>query len=248
MRHSKSLWIGAALVAVALLLPTDTSAQRRSSSSSSWNDDDGPRETETVEKTVAFPDNGTLRLKNFSGDVHIVAGNGHDLKIKARRRASRERLDHIKLDVQSSGSSVTVNANVPDASWERDHRNNNVVETAMEIEVPASARLDVDVFSSNVTVERVVGDQRLKTFSGEITVRDPRGADINAETFSGDINVFVEPNAKGSVSFHSFSGALESKLNIASMSKKRRDIEGSLPGGAGPRLNFKTFSGDLQIK
>ena len=246
MRNQKHFWLGAALVGVALLLPAATSAQSRNRSGWSWSDNDGPKETETVERTVPFPNNGTLHLKNFSGDIHIVAGNGHDLVIKARRSAPRERLDHIKLDVQSSGSSVTVNANKPDSSWTE--KNNNVVETTMEITLPADARLDVDAFSSDVVIERVTGSQRLKTFSGDVTVRDPRGADIEAETFSGDIRVDAGSNAKGSVSFHSFSGSFEGPLNVTSMSRRKRDIEGSLPGGSGPRLSFKTFSGDLTIR
>ena len=248
MRNPKHFWLGAALVVAALVLPPVTSAQSKSkrSNDGSCSGDDGPKETETVERTVAFPSNGTLRLKNFSGDIHITAGNGHDLIIKARRRAPRERLDHIKLDIETSGASVTVNANKPDSSWTE--KNNNVVETAMDIEVPANARLNVDAFSSNVIIERVTGDQHLKTFSGEITVRDPHGAAIDAETFSGDIRVDAGANAKGSVSFHSFSGSFEGPLNVTSMSKRKRDIEGSLTGGAGPRLNFKTFSGDLTIR
>lgn len=247
MKLRNVMWMGVAMLGVAVLLPSSVAAQGRSRDWS-WSDDDrGPKKTETVERTVSFPANGTLRLKNFSGDVHIVAGNGHDVVITAKRRATRERLDHIKLEVETSGGSVSINANKPDREWEKDRHNNNVVETTMEVQVPAFARLEVEVFSSDVTVEGVTGEQHLKTFSGDLIVREPRSA-IDAETFSGDINVMVDARAKGSVAFHTFSGDLDSSLAITSTSRRKRDIEGTLPGGAGPKMSFKTFSGDVAIK
>src|SRR5271169_6673084 len=77
------------------------------------------KESETVNKTVAYPSNGTLKLRNFSGDVHITATNGHDVVIKAVREADRDRLDHIKLDIETSGSTVSIQANKRDADWSR---------------------------------------------------------------------------------------------------------------------------------
>lgn len=246
MRISSVIRAGMAFVLAAALFPAAVSAQRNRGSSWS-NDDRGPKETETVDKTVAFPVNGTLRLKNFSGDIHITGTSGHEIVLRARRRAGREQLDHIKLDIQTSGSTVTINANKQDAEWEHSHHNNNVVETAFELQVPSAANLDIDAFSSDVTIEGIDGDQALKTFSGDIRVNGPKGA-MNAETFSADIAITVDSNATGSVSFNTFSGDLESALSITSTSWRKHDVEGTLPGGAGRPLKFKTFSGDLQIK
>lgn len=220
-----------------------------------WSDDRGPQETETVERTVAFPSNGTVRIKNFSGDIRITPASGGNVVLKATRRASRETLDHVKLEVSSSGSLVTIEANQRDPSWVRPRHHRDVVETQMELQVPASADLDVDAFSSDVTVEGMNADQRIKTFSGEITVRGLKG-EIDAETFSADIRVTLDAAAKGSVWFDSFSGSLDSDLALTTMSydsrrnrgRRARRIEGTLPGGAGPRLRFHTFSGDVELR
>lgn len=249
MMRISSVWrVGVAMLCAVALVPMVVSAQSRNAGRS-WSDDNdrGPKETERVEKTIALPANGTLRLKNFSGDIHIVGTSGRDIVLKATRRAPREQLDHIKLDIATSGSTVTINANKTDAEWERGRRNSNVVETTFELQVPASATLDIDAFSSDLTIEGMDGDQALKTFSGDIRVLGSKGA-IEAETFSADITVVVDPNAKGSVSFSTFSGDFDSPLSITSSSRRKRNIEGALPGGAGRRLQFKTFSGDLQIK
>lgn len=253
MRMSK-VWgmATAAMVAAVLAAPAMQAQGRnrdRSDDRGRYSDDDGPRETENVDRTIAMPPNGTLRLRNFSGDIHVTATSGRDVIMKARRRASRDRLDHIKLDVQTSGSTVTIDANHRDREWE-DRRNNNVVETSFELQVPASVHLDIDAFSSEVTVDGMNGDQRLKTFSGNLIVRNVK-QDIDAETFSGDIRVTVDRNARGSVSFHTFSGDIDSELAISTRSngsRWNRNVEGTLPGGAGPRLQFRTFSGDVELR
>lgn len=207
-------------------------------------DDRGPKETEQVDRTISIPSNGTLRLKNFSGNVHIVASNGRgDISMKATRRATRDRLDRIKLDVSTSGSTVTIDANKQ--VQDRD-RNNNVVDTTFELTVPASVRLDIEVFSSDVTVDGMTGDQKIHSFSGEIEVLNPKG-EIDAETFSADINVTVWKDARGTISFDTFSGEVDTRLPISSTSWRRRSIDGTLPGGPGPRMKFHTFSGDLKI-
>jgi DUF4097 and DUF4098 domain-containing protein YvlB len=224
------------------------------------------KETEVVNKTVPFPDGGTLKLKNFSGAITITGTSGRDVVMKATRTATRDRLDHIKLSVDTSGSTVTINANDKDSSWHDDH--DDVVETTFEIQVPMRARLDVDAFSSRVDVSNVSGDERLHTFSGAVTVRDGAGAidaysfsgrldvdaaaagtspDLSLETFSGPIHVRLANDAKGSVEFNSFSGAFDSDLPVSLHSMRKRSVSADLPGGSGHTLKFHTFSGDVTL-
>ena len=56
-------------------------------------------ETEHITQTAALAPGGTLRLKNFSGHVTITGADRQDASIDAVRRASRDRLDHVKLDI-----------------------------------------------------------------------------------------------------------------------------------------------------
>ena len=221
---------------------------------SDYSDSDGPRETEVVEKTVALPSNGTVHIKNFSGDIRITPSSNNNIVLKATRRAPRETLDHIKLGVETSGSTVNIEANEKDPSWSRPRNHSDVVETQMEIQVPVSADLDIDAFSSDVSVDGINADQRIKTFSGMITVRGLKG-EIDAETFSADIRVTLSGGSKGNVTFDSFSGRLDSSLALTTQSydsgrrgRRSRNVEGTLPGGSGPRLRFHTFSGDVELR
>ena len=202
------------------------------------------QETERVDRTASIRAGGELRIKNFSGKVTITGSRRGDIAIHAVRRASRERLDNIKLEVTESGSGVTIEANKKADSWRE--RDNNVVETDLDIQVPEDVTLDVEVFSSDVRVTDVTGRQRVHTFSGTIEVQGATGP-VNAETFSGDIELTLGQGAGGRVDFDSFSGSLRSD-GMVTRSAGRRRVTGVVGTGGNNDYRFKTFSGDVRIK
>ena len=201
-------------------------------------------ETERVDRNVSIRAGGQLRLKNFSGRVTITGSHRSDVAVHAVRRATRDRLDHIKLQITETGSSVSIEANKKDDGW-RD-RNNNVVDTEFEILVPSDIVLDIDVFSSDIFVKDVRGRQRLHTFSGDVEVTGAEGA-LDAETFSGDVSVKLVQGVSASVDFDSFSGSLTSDVPMSYRSGSRRRIRGDI-GSGGTDYHFTTFSGDVWIR
>ena len=226
-------------------------------------------ETEHVSRTVALEPGGTLQVKNFSGRVTITGSDRSEVVVEAVRRAPRSRLDRIKLDVHTSGSTVVVvDANQRDSSWWGFGSGTNIVETELDIKVPRKTQLDVSVFSSPVTVEGVEGAHKLhgfssrltlndvagpvraKTFSGSVSIREKSWADnpsIDVETFSGGIDLRVTDATRGTVSFNSFSGHLSSDVPLTMHSSSRRSVRAELGGGGGGTLRFKTFSGSVKI-
>ena len=225
------------------------------------------QETERVHKVVPLGPGGTVVLHNFSGAVRIVGADVNEVTIDAVRTATRDRLDHIKLDVEASGSTVTIEANRKDPSW---HVNNdNVVKTEFDITVPRQARLEIKVFSSDVHVRNVSGDQKLETFSGDLRVEDgparieaktfsgdieaglvagATGPDLGLETFSGSITLRVPGNAAAALDFDSFSGKLTSDVPLTVAEQRKGHLRATLNGGdAQHRVHLKTFSGDVKI-
>ena len=204
----------------------------------------GQDETERVDRTVSIRAGGLLRLKNFSGRVTITGSNRSDIAVHAVRRAPRERLDHIRLEISETSSGVLIEANKKDAYWrERDH---DVVETDFDIQVPADVTLNVDVFSSDVIVKDVRGRQRVKTFSGGIDVTGAEAA-LDAESFSGDIEVKLVQGISASVDFDSFSGSLRTDVPMNYRSGRGRRVSADI-GSGGTDYHFKTFSGDVRIR
>jgi DUF4097 and DUF4098 domain-containing protein YvlB len=224
-------------------------------------------ETERVHKVVPLAPGGTLKLDNFSGQVRITGADVSQVTIDAVRTAPQDRLDHIKLDIQATDSTVTIQANKKESGWS--HQQDNVVETEFDIQVPRSTRLDVKVFSSPVHVRNVSGELSLHSFSGETTVEDGAaridaktfsgalavhlangvtGPDLNLETFSGGIDLRVPAEARAALSFDSFSGTLTSDLPLTLHEQKRGHLRADLNGGDAQRsMRLKTFSGNVKI-
>jgi len=205
---------------------------------------DGPKETERIDRTVQIRAGGELRLKNFSGRITISGSSRGDMAVHAVRHASRERLDHIKLEITETASGVSIEANKKDSDWRE--RDNNVVDTEFDIELPADVSVDIDAFSSDVEVKDVRGRQRVKTFSGAVDLSGGEKA-ITAETFSGDITVKLVQGASASVDFDSFSGDIKTSVPMSYRSTGRRHVRAEI-GAGGTDYNFKTFSGDLRIR
>ena len=205
------------------------------------------RDTETVDRTLTMAPGGTLRLKTFSGRVKITGTSGNQLIVHAIRRATRERLEDIKLEITQSGSTVEIDAN--HRLVER--RNDNVVDTDFEIQVPSKTRLDIKTFSAPVTVINVAGSHNVDGFSSDVTVELSEwgdGTDLDVKTFSGDIRLRLPQSARGNVDFDSFSGSFESDLPVTMTSSSRRNFRGSLNGGGTGDFRLKTFSGDVTIR
>jgi len=226
-------------VLAGLLLAAPAAAQ-------DWKDrrDDGPKETERVDRTVQIRAGGQLRLKNFSGRITITGSNRPDVAVHAIRRASRDRLNHIKLEITETSSGVSNEANKKDPGW--DERDNNVVDTEFTIEVPADVAVDVETFSSEVDVVDVRGKQRVHTFSGDVTLSGGE-KEIDAETFSGDIEVKLVQGISASIDFDSFSGSIKTSVPLNYHSSSRRRIRAEI-GGGGNDYRFKTFSGDVRLR
>jgi len=231
-----------AIAVLSLALAAPALAQRTRDRDRNW--DDGPKETERVDRTVSIRAGGRLKLNNFSGTVTITGSNRGDMVVHAIRRATRDRLDRIKLEINETSSGVTIEANRRDPSSREE--NNNVVDTEFDIQVPADVNLDVDVFSSDVIVKDVRGSQKVHTFSGDIELSGGESS-IDAETFSGDINLKLVSGASASVDFDSFSGEMRSNVPMNMRSSSRRRTRADI-GAGGTDYHFKTFSGNLRIR
>ncbi|MDP2055074.1 MAG: hypothetical protein Q8L75_15670 [Acidobacteriota bacterium] len=204
------------------------------------------KETENVDRTLTLQPGGTLRLKTFSGRVRITGGSGDQVVIKAVRRADRERLNDIKLEITQSGNIIEVDAN--HRMVER--RNDNVVETDFDIQVPARTRLDIKTFSAPVTVIGVNEDQHIDGFSSSVTIESTEwnDHDLDINTFSGGVRLRLPATARGSIDFNTFSGSFESDLPVTLNNSSRRNFRGSLNGGGTGDFKLKTFSGDVSIR
>jgi len=224
-------------------------------------------DTERVTRTIGLDSGGALRLKSFSGRVSITAADRAEVAIDALRHGSRSTLDDIKLDIDKNGNTVNIDANRRQSgTWWWRHR--DVVETDFDIKVPRRTDLDVTVFSAPVNVHGVEGSHTVRTFSSRVVLDDVTGPvrahsfsgrieirerswsgdqSIDVDTFSGDIDLRLPDAARGTVTFNSFSGRLDSDLPLVLRTSSRRHLQAELGGGGDGTLRFKTFSGSVRI-
>ena len=247
----------------ALVLAAPAAAQR--DRDRDRDQDRGPRETENVDRTLSLPPGGTVRLKTFSGRVNITGSSGNQVVIKAVRRATRERLNDIKLEITQNGNIIDIDANHRVV----ERRNDNAVETDFDIQVPNQVKLDLRTFSAPITATNINGDvivegfsseirltdvagpKRIKTFSGGVHVQANNWADgdnMNVNTFSGDIVLRLPATARGDLEFDSFSGSFNSALPVTMSTSSKRSFRGTLNGGGGTDFRLNTFSGDVRIE
>ena len=250
---------------LALVLAAPAAAQRNRDRDRDRDDDRGPRETENVDRTLSLAPGGTVRLKTFSGRVNITGGSGNQVVIKAVRRATRDRLNDIKLEITQNGNVIDIDANHRVV----ERRNDNVVETDFDIQVPSQVKLDLRTFSAPITATNINGDvivegfsseirltdvagpKRIKTFSGAVRVQANNwtdGDDMNVNTFSGDIVLRLPATARGDIEFDSFSGAFNSDLPVTLSTSSKRSFRGTLNGGGSTDFRLNTFSGDVRIE
>jgi DUF4097 and DUF4098 domain-containing protein YvlB len=206
-------------------------------------------DTETITRTVAMPAGGTLNLKTFSGRVTITAVDGNEVTINAVRHGSRRRLENVRLDVYSSGSTVYVDANHHDHSWWGD----NVVDNDLDVRVPRRTNLHITSFSAPIEVDGVeAAEVTAHTFSGRVDIRLSRWQEherIDIHTFSGRVALRVPDNAAGHLDFDSFSGHLDSDVPLTLHSTNRRRLSAELGAAAGNgTLRVHTFSGGVKIQ
>lgn len=206
------------------------------------------QESETVTRTIAMPAGGTLDLKTFSGHVTITSTDGNDVTVRAVRRGTRRRLDRTHLEVRSSGSIIYVDANQHDSSSWTD----TVVDNDLEVQVPRRTNLRLSSFSAPIEVEGVdAADIEAHTFSGQVELRLDRWQDhqrIDIKTFSGRVALRIPENARAHVDYNSFSGRLDSDLPLTLHSSSRRNLSAELGSSehAG-ELRIHTFSGGVKI-
>ena len=223
-------------------------------------------ETERVHKVVPLGPGGTLSLHNFSGDVRIVGADVSEVTIDAVRTATRDRLDHIKLDIQSSGSTVTIDANKKDSDWTE--KNNNVVKTEFDIQVPRDDRP-----RGGRVQQRRARARRVREAVDQDLLRDGRPAgrrgpgdvqDVLGRRHREDVGVPPRTSIsrrsratstsacrtarKASLSFDSFSGKLTADVPLTLQEQRKGHLRADLNGGDPQRpVRLKTFSGDVKV-
>jgi len=188
----------------------------------------------TVDRTVNAHPTGDVLISNVSGSVDVRGWDRNEVQVKGQLDEDVER-----VDVDTSGGRTTIKVILP-------RNSHNGGDAMLEIQVPRGSVLEVSAVSADITSRGVLGTQRLKTVSGEITA-EISGDDSEVRSVSGDLS--VKGNGKpGSLRVSSVSGSLEltdsaGKLDVVTVSGDAR-----VQMGDTSEVNARTTSGTLELR
>ena len=189
---------------------------------------------DTVDRKVAADPNGEVVISNVSGTIEVRGWDRNEVQVTGTLGSGVER-----VDVDSSGGRTVVKVVLPS-------RSSHDGSADIEVQVPKNSSLDVSAVSADVSSKGVLGTQRLKSVSGEITT-DISGNDSDVRSVSGDVTVHGvgKPN---SLRVSSVSGSLDvsnigGKIEVVTVSGDAR-----VQASETSEIRGRTTSGNLQLQ
>jgi DUF4097 and DUF4098 domain-containing protein YvlB len=224
---------------------------------SAWACGDTPT---SFEREVTADAHGIVEISSTSGTIDVTGWDRAAVSVKAELDSS---VDHV--DVTSSGNHTVVRVQVKPHSSIAGFSIHE--ETHLRVHVPKDSEVDVSGVSANVSSSGVLGIQRLKSVSGDITAEmgpadfdaksvsgtlKLRGhgqpARLHVSTVSGDIEL---KHGAGDLETTTVSGQISAGLDSAHSVRMRStagdiSFEGRLARGAD--FDAQSVSGDIKLR
>jgi DUF4097 and DUF4098 domain-containing protein YvlB len=227
------------------------------------------------EKHIAADPHGVVEISNVAGHVEVQAWDKPEVEVRAQVGGGVERIDttsdhgriSIKVIVGYRSSEADLHIHVPrDSELDISAVSADVVTSEVEGTLQlktVSGKVKADVFQQNAEVKTLSGDVDLRghgkdagsqeihvsTVSSNIRI-EHAGADLEAITISGDINVRLDQPARH-VRIRTTSGALEFNGKLAQGSyfdaesvSGRLSVRAAVVGSLDYEVS--SFSGDIR--
>ena len=185
------------------------------------------------EQRVKADARGSVRVSNVAGKVQVIGWDRLEVEVKARLSGNVER-----VDVFSDKGRTTIRVILPRSSFRSG-------EADLEVHVPQQSDLDVSAVSADVETQRLLGQQRLTTVSGEIRAEFVK--DFEGKTVSGDLRLKGQ-SEPGDVRVSSVSGDVY--LDRGGGDVEVTSVSGDLllDVAAVRTVRTRTTSGDLSLR
>lgn len=170
----------------------------------------------TFDRTVAADPRGSVEISNVAGKLTITGWDKPEVAVHGTLGPGVER-----VDVTSSSGRTVVKVVLPSMSF-RDG------DADLEVHVPKQSEVQATAVSADLETSSLIGEQRLKTVSGELRASFGGGANFEAKTVSGDMRL------RGA--------AQPAAIRLGTVSG---DI--TLDGGAG-EIEATSVSGDVRLE
>jgi hypothetical protein len=239
-------------------------------------------DTKEVHRTLPLARDGRVSIETFKGSVAVSTWDRPEVKIDAviepdgTDSDQREKVAETEIRISGSGSSVTIRSDYHNAhhlhsflSGLFDWNSGVLPLVRYTIQMPASARLEIEDHKSDIQVSGLKSDLKLHTYKGTGRITALDGA-ARIETYKGDIRVEFARYSRDS-RFETHKGDIEvrlprdSRFELDADAGRRGGVEsdfamttragnwrathasGAINGG-GPRMHMTTYKGTLRVR
>jgi DUF4097 and DUF4098 domain-containing protein YvlB len=190
-------------------------------------------ESDSIDRKIAADAAGEVVISNVSGIVEVRGWDRNEVQVTGHLGRGVER-----LDLEKSGGRTVVKVVLP-------RGNNRDGDADIEVSVPKGSSVEVSAVSADVSSRGVLGTQRLKSVSGEITA-DITGDESEARSVSGDVTV-RGAGKPVSLRVSSVSGNLDITNTAGSLDIVTVSGDARVQMGETSDLRGRTTSGSLEV-
>jgi hypothetical protein len=186
------------------------------------------------EREVPAQAKGTVEISSTNGTIDVTGWDRPAVAVKAELGAE---VDHV--EVTSSGDHTVVRVIQRHSGWGHE-------ETHLRVQVPKDSSLEVSGVSANISSAGMLGTQRLKAVSGDITA-DIGAADIEVKSVSGSLKL----RGKGQpakLHLSTVSGDLELKHAAGDLEATTVSGEATVELDPARSVRLRTTSGDFTFE
>ena len=168
--------------------------------------------SETVERTLALGEGGSLSIENISGPIAIAVGDSDEISLRATKTASdADGLRSITVDIDEEPGSVAISTRFSNLGlfgrWL-----GRATSVAYDLRVPRDAAVRAKSVNGTITIAELAGDLQTETVNGAVRISDVAGR-VTAKTVNGSLKAsYVSVNESGTNSFETVNGSVEVKL------------------------------------
>ncbi len=241
------------------------------------------QESREVDKIVPLSKDGQVSIDTYKGSVNIDTWDKAEVSIHARiesdgwGRYEEENVRDTEIRIDASSGSVYIETDYKKLERRRtsfwdlfDGNFGNTPFVHYTIKMPATAKLRVKDYKSEINVSNLQADMVLDTYKGEVDIRSLNGgldletykgecqvdyssisSDSRFETYKGEIRITLPSKAAfaldADVGRH---GDFRSDFDFVSSTSRRRNRDewyrGNINGG-GPSLRIRTERGEFRL-
>jgi len=187
----------------------------------------------SIDRKVPADANGEVVISNVSGTIDVRGWDRNEVQVTGTLGRGVER-----VDVDPSSGRTVIKVVLPRGS-------SHDGDADIEVSVPKGSRVEVSAVSADVSSRGVLGTQRLKSVSGEVTA-DIAGTESEVSSVSGDVTVRGDgkvsrlrvTSVSGNIDLANVSG----KLDVVTVSGDAR-----VHMGEAGEVRGRTTSGTLEV-